>query len=82
VLHGLGRLTLVVAEHHFELAPEDAALGVDLLDGHLHADAIRPGERRAYPAVGVDVADLDGLGRRRGGPRKRQAGRDEDQESS
>src|SRR5207247_9222653 len=42
LLHGLGRLALVVAKDHLDLPAEYAALGVDLLDGHLHAPPVRP----------------------------------------
>ena len=84
VLHGFRRLALVVAEEHLELAPEDTALGVDLLDGHLDAGLVRPREGRADAAVGVDLADLDGrLGRRRArAERQGQAGGHEERESS
>jgi hypothetical protein len=61
VLDRLGRLTLVIAEEHVELFAEDAALGVQLLDRHLDSSAVRSGERRADPAVGVDLPDLDRL---------------------
>ena len=83
VLDRLGGLGLVVAEDDLDLAAEHAALGVDLLDGHLDADAVRAGEGRADAAVGVDVADLDRrLGRDGAGPqREQERGRQEGQET-
>ena len=51
----------VVAEHDLQLAPaEHAALGVDLVLRQLHAVAIGHGEG-GHAAVGVELADLDGL---------------------
>src|SRR4029077_9462620 len=83
VLDRLRGLPLVVAEQHLKLATEDASLGVDLLDGHLDAGAVRAREGRADAAVAVDVADLDRrLGR--GGTRAQredQGGRREGQET-
>jgi hypothetical protein len=83
VLDRLRGLALVVAEQHLDLATEHASLGVDLLDGHLDAGAVRAREGGADAAVGVDVADLDRrLGR--GGAcseREQQGGRREGQET-
>ena len=60
--HRIARRGAVVAEHDLHLAPaEHAALGVDLVLRQLHAVAIGHGER-GHAAVGVELADLDGLG--------------------
>ena len=60
LLDGLGRLALVVAEDHLELATEDTAPGIDLLDGHLGAQLVGSGEGGPDAAIGIDLADLDG----------------------
>ena len=75
LLHRLGRLALVVAKDDLDLAAEDAAPGVDLLDRHLDGLLVGPGERRADAAEGVDLADLDRpLGRHRRDERQHQPG--------
>ena len=58
----LGRIACRVTRQQLDLAAEDSAGGVDLLDGQLHAFVLgqrrggqRPGQRR-------QPADLDGLG--------------------
>ena len=59
--HGVAGRGAVVAEDDLELAAaEHAALGVDLLLRQLHAVAVGHGEGR-HAAVGVELADLDGL---------------------
>src|SRR2546427_7043439 len=72
MLAGLVRRALVVAEDNFLLAAEHAALGVHLLDRHLHRLLVGAGERRADAAERVDLTDLDRRLRGGGGRQREQ----------
>ena len=74
--HPLGRIALVIAAHQFQLAPtEQAALGIDLVDGDAHAARERLAGLGRLAGQRGDQTDLDGLGRHgQGGQRGGQGG--------
>ena len=65
--HALGRIGLIVAAHQLELAPaQQAALRIDLVDGHLQAARQRFAGQRRLPGQRRHQTDLDGVGRQQG----------------
>jgi hypothetical protein len=59
--HGGGGLCLVVLGHDLDLVAEHAALGVELLDGHLHAHRLVLAVPLEHADLGAQVADLHDL---------------------
>ena len=76
---GRGGLGLVVLGDDLDLVAEDAALGVQLLDGHLDAPRLVFAVALEDADLGAEVADLHDLGLRDGGCRHPDQCRDRDE---
>ena len=69
--HRVARRAAVVAHHHLELAPADAAGRIDFLHGELHALLVGL-EKGGEHLVAVELADLDRLRKNREGDQRQQ----------
>ena len=59
-IHALGGVALAVVNDHLELVAVDAAVGVDLVHGHLHGGLIGGAEFGVCAIQGSDQAKADG----------------------